>query len=390
MLVVLPLLLVISSLQVFLLGWVAERTRALRNRYWFHPQKPYPCVSVVVTLHNAEVVVPMFLAWVKDLQYPQPWEVILVDDRSTDNTWYHMQIAVQDHTHIRVFRITPEAVPQDWHPGKKYALAYGVQQARYPWLVFTDADCLLQAQWLPHLLRPARSGAQVILGYSPYTTWADLQMWVNGSPALTSAMGHYGGQLLAPGLWQALIGQAWAAQYMGWAAQGRPLAGVGRNMAVSSAYWQQAQAAQYLQRTSATPGGTDEGWFSGRRTRVACVTHTHSQVLSLPAATWADFWGQQARHKQGGRRYPLRVLLLQWGGGLATLAAWTLMGLVWLGPSPLLAFRDFMFMLLLRYGMYAQQRAVLHAPHSALLMLLTELPRLALQLVAALRPRRRW
>ena len=65
------------------------------------------------------------------------FEVIVVDDRSTDQTGAILQTIAAEDRRLRV--IDGEALPDDW-VGKPWALVQGARAARGSWLLFTDAD----------------------------------------------------------------------------------------------------------------------------------------------------------------------------------------------------------------------------------------------------------
>lgn len=70
-----------------------------------------------------------------------PYEVILVDDHSTDGT----ADVARRFPHVRVL-VLPKG-----RTGKKAALAYGIQHATGEWIATLDADVLLSSDWLRNL-----------------------------------------------------------------------------------------------------------------------------------------------------------------------------------------------------------------------------------------------
>ncbi len=68
------------------------------------------------------------------------FEVILVDDFSTDNSFLQAQnlIAQTQHFHVIKNKI----------PGKKNAINLGIRHSKYKYLVTTDADCIHTKKWL--------------------------------------------------------------------------------------------------------------------------------------------------------------------------------------------------------------------------------------------------
>jgi cellulose synthase/poly-beta-1,6-N-acetylglucosamine synthase-like glycosyltransferase len=80
-------------------------------------------------------------------------EVIVVDDRSTDETPAVLATLAARDSRVRVLRV--EALPEGWL-GKCHACHRGAGIATGEWLLFTDADCRLPPDVLARALRVAR------------------------------------------------------------------------------------------------------------------------------------------------------------------------------------------------------------------------------------------
>src|SRR5438876_6543960 len=93
-----------------------------------------PTVSIIVPARNEEASLSACLESLV-AQSGVEFEIILVDDHSTDHT---ADIARSFPT-VKV--ITADALPANWG-GKSNALWSGVRHARGQWLLFTDADTI--------------------------------------------------------------------------------------------------------------------------------------------------------------------------------------------------------------------------------------------------------
>lgn len=89
-----------------------------------------------------------------------PFEIIVVDDGSTDRT---REIA-ESFPQVRV--ITPEVLPRAWS-GKNNALVAGASQARGEWFLFTDADTVHRPGSLAASVAEAHQQKAALLSYSP-------------------------------------------------------------------------------------------------------------------------------------------------------------------------------------------------------------------------------
>ena len=117
--------------------WIAGRIPALDHTPG--PQKR-PTVSVVVTACNEMDTIEAALKSLLALDYA-PLEIIVVNDRSTDDTGTIIDDVIRDHEHVRVIHNTD--LPKGWL-GKVHALELGQNESSGDWLLFTDADVVYQ------------------------------------------------------------------------------------------------------------------------------------------------------------------------------------------------------------------------------------------------------
>jgi len=103
-----------------------------------------PQVSVCVPARNEERDIEACLTSLLEQDYPD-FEVIVVDDHSTDNTPAIIASLQKKYPHLVALRSAE--LPPDWY-GKPFALHQAQQKARGEVLLFTDADPVFQ----PHAL----------------------------------------------------------------------------------------------------------------------------------------------------------------------------------------------------------------------------------------------
>ena len=108
---------------------------------------PEPRVSIVIPARNEERNLQEALTSILEQDYGD-FEVIAVDDRSTDRTGAILDGMAGDGPRLRVVHLTE--LPPGWL-GKNFALHWGAQQATGDLLLFTDADVIMR----PSALRRA-------------------------------------------------------------------------------------------------------------------------------------------------------------------------------------------------------------------------------------------
>jgi cellulose synthase/poly-beta-1,6-N-acetylglucosamine synthase-like glycosyltransferase len=102
--------------------------------------------SVVVAARNEERNIEACLASVLNQTVGLGrFEVICVNDRSTDRTAAIAQATAKTFSNLTVLSITE--TPQGMSP-KKYAVSQGIKAAKHEIIVFSDADCRVPATWL--------------------------------------------------------------------------------------------------------------------------------------------------------------------------------------------------------------------------------------------------
>ncbi len=119
-----------------------------------------PHLSLVIPAFREELRLEVSLRAITAFLRKQPWswEIILVDDGSTDST---MSIAqrFQESEEPRM-RLLHHSVNQ----GKGAAVRTGMMAARGAFAIFTDADNATPIEELPKLLAAAENGADVVIG----------------------------------------------------------------------------------------------------------------------------------------------------------------------------------------------------------------------------------
>ncbi|VVB51128.1 Glycosyltransferase AglI [uncultured archaeon] len=106
----------------------------------------FPSTSVVVPAHNEEKYIEATLESVLDSDYPAEFEVLVVDDGSTDRTEEVIKRMAANDSRIRLLKGS--------HGGKSMAINLASKSARYGILVVIDADTTMEKQTLREVVAP--------------------------------------------------------------------------------------------------------------------------------------------------------------------------------------------------------------------------------------------
>ncbi len=237
----------------------------------------YPPVSVVICARNEEENLQHFLPRVLEQNYPN-YEVVVVNDCSTDNTNIVLESLQKKYLHLRVTEIKED---EKFTHTKKLALTVGIKAAKNEWLVLTDADCFPRSnQWLKLMASNFAPNIEVVLGYGGYLSKKGLLNKFIRLDTLHIAM-----------------------NYFGWAIARKPYMGVGRNLAYrKSVFFRNKGFANHVGLES----GDDDLFVMdvANSANTAVEYRIKAHTLSVPRNTYASWIRQKRRHLSTSKFYP--------------------------------------------------------------------------------------
>ena len=149
MIALIVLLVVCSGYYFFTIGkylyYYSKISKVTQQENLLSPKTTF---TIIIAVRNEEDAIAGCIESVKNLDYPQHlFEVLIIDDDSTDHTLKILQKSIALSSNIKLlFSKDYNSAEQSF--GKKKAIEYGILNSCHEWIVTTDGDCLVPADWL--------------------------------------------------------------------------------------------------------------------------------------------------------------------------------------------------------------------------------------------------
>lgn len=129
-------------LLVYFIGWVMIKP------FTPNDEREHLNFTIIIPARNEEHAITACLESIAKQQYPHAcWEVIVVNDYSTDGTAQVVERFIQQHPQLNIQQLHMHEHPQQ-HRLKKAAITFAIQKASYHHIILTDADCSRGHNWL--------------------------------------------------------------------------------------------------------------------------------------------------------------------------------------------------------------------------------------------------
>lgn len=268
-----------------------------RNATWLEriPASPdpdnSPPFSVVICAHNEEENLRQNLPHILK-QKATNFEVVVIDDHSTDQSETALQELQAEYPELRFHQLRSS------EPGKKRALQYGIEVARYKCIVLTDADCQPASDDWAQRMAVTVSGNDLALGYAPIIKENTLLNWLVRWETFQTAL-----------------------LYLSAAARGKAYMGVGRNMAYRKSIFQRHESKN---RHKDLRSGDDDLLVNAlpKSSLVQPLSDPVTFIFSRGPGHWKKWWRQKTRHHTTAFRYSGRSKFYLASRGALQLAFW--------------------------------------------------------------------
>ncbi len=234
-------------------------------------------VSVIVCAKNEAENVTRFIPILAEQDYPD-YEIILIDDASSDATLEIFEAFEKKYSNIRLVKVENN---EAFWGNKKYALTLGIKASNKDYLLFTDADCYPASKdWITNMSSQFTMQKTIVLGYGAYEKVAHsfLNKIIRFETMLT------------------------AIQYFSWAKMGIPYMGVGRNLAYKKEEFYNVKGfIDHMQIRS----GDDDLFINqvAKSNNTSICYLPESFTYSEPKKSFKDWFNQKRRHLSTARLY---------------------------------------------------------------------------------------
>ena len=236
-------------------------------------------ISVIVCAKNEEENIRILIPLLVEQNYPQ-FEIVLIDDASSDNTLEIFEEFEKLHSNIKLVKVENN---EAFWGNKKYALTLGIKAAKYEYLLFTDADCLPSSKdWISTMSSQFTAEKTIVLGYGAYEKIANsfLNKIIRFETLLT------------------------ATQYFSWAKLGKPYMGIGRNLAYKREEFFKVRG--FMDHMKILSGDDDLfiNQAADKKNTTLCYL-PDSFTYSKPKTSFKDWFIQKRRHVSTAKHYKI-------------------------------------------------------------------------------------
>ena len=116
-------------------------------------------ISIVSPVYRAEKILPILVSEINLVmeRIGEDYEIILVDDRSPDNSWEVMKVLSSQNSKIKSIRLSRNF-------GQHSAIFAGLTKTKGNWVVVMDCDMQDQPKEIAKLYKKALEGYDIVLG----------------------------------------------------------------------------------------------------------------------------------------------------------------------------------------------------------------------------------
>jgi poly-beta-1,6-N-acetyl-D-glucosamine synthase len=245
--------------------------------------KPGISISVIIAAKNEEANLPALVeALVYQTYNPLLFEVIFVDDNSSDSSFALLTSLLESHPNFKVVKAVNKK-----YPAKKGALAIGISEAKNPYLLFTDGDCIPGKEWIHSFACGFSEGKEILIGSAPFIS----------EGTLVNRIACY----------ENLVNTLLTSFFL---AVKNPYSAVGRSIGYTKEAYSKVRG---FERTMETISGDDDLFIREavkNNLSIGIIVAPEALVFSKTPGTFSGYFNQKVRHLKTSYHYPLSTSAL--------------------------------------------------------------------------------
>lgn len=278
------LFIIISSITLFIIHTLIIPIVLNKNKLC---SQKYLQFSVIIAAKNKEKDIISLLEPLKKLNYPQEnYEIIIVDDGSIDDTFNLLIQNSKSFENIKILKAEGKK-----YSGKKGALQIGIENSKFPFVLITDADCIVNENWLNSYSNKFSQGYDLLFGVAPYV---QTNLFLNKIICFENLRGH----ILT----------------FFFAKIGLPYSAAARNLGFKKSSFEKVGG---YKNTLDTLSGDDDlliREFKKHKLKISVVEEQGSEVFTHSKNKMKDFLFQRGRHTSSSNYYSFynKIILFFW------------------------------------------------------------------------------
>jgi cellulose synthase/poly-beta-1,6-N-acetylglucosamine synthase-like glycosyltransferase len=187
---------------IFIFGSYKERNKYNTKSL----SEEFPFVSIIIPARNEEGNIANCIKSVAQNTYPiDKYEIIAINDRSTDNTQQILFNLQNQYQNLKVVNITEETKNHNLL-GKPGALQAGIDISSGEFILMTDADCVVNSNWIRTIVNNFIHGIGIIPSFTlikaktffdkvQEVEWVFMHTMASAGIGLKQPLGCYGNNL---------------------------------------------------------------------------------------------------------------------------------------------------------------------------------------------------
>ena len=253
------------------------------SHFAFHKSKSHslekPPVSVVICARDEAYNLEHFLPHFLEQNYPD-YEVIVVNDKSTDDTAHILLFYAKKYPHLKVINLESSVTNIK---GKKFPLSIGIKSAKNDIVLLSDADCKPCSEyWIENMVKNYRPGVDIVVGYGSYIYEKSILNSIIRYDTMHTAI-----------------------QYFSYSLCGRTYMGVGRNLSYKKSFFFKHKGFQSMYCLLSGDDDIFVNKFSTSK-NTAVAYNFEARTESVPKHSFVLYRHQKTRHLESSKHYKFK------------------------------------------------------------------------------------